>query len=64
MLVCSYLGDRVGLVGLEIVATGKFEPAEGTLDLDPGGVLHEGVEVPAFDVAAVVGRLREGRWAV
>ena len=47
MLVCTYLGERVGLVGLEIVATGRFDVTD-----------------PEFDVAAVVGRLREGRWAV
>jgi chemotaxis signal transduction protein len=58
MLVCTYLGERIGLVGLEIVATGVFDV--------PGGerVVHAGAEVPPFDVAAVVSRLREGRWAV
>ena len=58
MLVCTYLGERVGLVGLEIVATGSFA-AE-----DPDHVIHGGLSVPLFDVSAVVGRLREGRWAV
>jgi chemotaxis signal transduction protein len=58
MLVCTHLGERVGLVGLEILATGMFDAP------DPEHVVHEGVPVPSFDVAAVVGRLREGRWAV
>jgi chemotaxis signal transduction protein len=58
MLVCTYLGERVGLVGLEIVATGFFEAT------DPEHVEHNGVPAPLFDVGAVVGRLREGRWAV
>ena len=58
MLVCDYLGERVGLVGLEIVATGTFD-AEA-----PGQVIHGGVAAPLFDVGAIVGRLREGRWAV
>jgi len=58
MLVCVVMGERVGLVGLEILASGVFEAAE------PGGVVHGDAVVPVFDVAAVVARLREGRWAV
>lgn len=58
MLVCTHLGERVGLVGLEIVATGNFESP------DAEHVVHGGVVIPPFDVAAVVSRLREGRWAV
>ena len=58
MLVCTYLGERVGLVGLEIIATGSFEAD------DADRVLHSGITAPLFDVSAVVGRLREGRWAV
>jgi len=58
MLVCVFMGERVGLVGLEILASGFFAPAE------PAGVMHGDVAVPLFDVAAVVARLREGRWAV
>lgn len=58
MLVCVVMGERVGLVGLEILASGVFEAAE------PSGVTHDDVAVPLFDVAAAVARLREGRWAV
>ena len=58
MLVCFVHGERVGLVGLEILATGFFPPAE------PEGVMHGDVAVPLFDVGAVVARLRESRWAV
>jgi chemotaxis signal transduction protein len=58
MLVCSYLGERVGLVGLEIVATGRFESP------DPETIEHGGVRAALFDVGAVVSRLREHRWAV
>ena len=58
MLVCTYLGERVGLVGLEIIATGRFE--SGLSD----HVVHGGANAPFFDIGAVVGRLREGRWAV
>ena len=58
MLVCTWLGERVGLVGLEVLATGLFETTEGE------SVVHEGLNAPLFDVAAVIGRLRESRWAV
>ena len=58
MLVCDVLGERVGLVGLEILATGFFPPAE------PEGVMHGDTAVPLFDVGAVVARLRQGRWVV
>ena len=58
MLVCSCLGERVGLVGLEILATGLFEA-----DADER-VMHEGVPAALFDVGAVIGRLRGSRWAV
>jgi chemotaxis signal transduction protein len=58
MLVCTCHGERVGLVGLEVLATGLFEATDGD------SVVHEGVEAPVFDVAAVIARLRESRWAV
>lgn len=58
MLVCTYLGERVGLVGLVIVATGSFDAP------DAEHVVHDGKPVAPFDVGAVVSRLREGRWAV
>ncbi len=58
MLVCVLLGERVGLVGLEVLATGFFTPAE------PEGVVYGEAVIPLFDVGAVVARLREGRWAV
>jgi chemotaxis signal transduction protein len=58
MLVCTHLGERVGLVGLKIVATGRFESA------DPEQIEHDGVPAALFDVAAVFSRLREHRWAV
>lgn len=58
MLVCTYLGERVGLVGLEIVATGRFASPEA------GIVEHAGTRAPLFDVGEVFRRLREHRWAV
>jgi chemotaxis signal transduction protein len=59
MLVCDVMGERVGLVGLVILATGFFPPAEAA-----EGVVHGDTTVPLFDVVAVVARLRQGRWAV
>ena len=50
MLVCTYLGERVGLVGLQIVATGNVAPSDGDAEV--------------FDVGAVFSGLREHRWAV
>ncbi len=58
MLVCTCLGERVGLVGLEVLATGLFETGADE------SVMHEGVPAPLFDVGAVIGRLRGSRWAV
>ncbi|MBX3212915.1 MAG: chemotaxis protein CheW [Labilithrix sp.] len=59
MLVCALLGESVGLVGIDVVATGRFDPGER-----PGDVTHDGETARAFDVAAVIARVREGRWAV
>jgi chemotaxis signal transduction protein len=47
MIICNIGGDRIGLAGLDVVATG-FVEGRGA----------------AFDVGAVVARVREGRWAV
>lgn len=57
MLVCTFLGEKVALVGIEMVATGRFAPSDD-------GVEHGGRRARTFDVGAVVARLREGRWAV
>jgi hypothetical protein len=59
MLVCAVLGESVGLVGLEVVATGRFESGERA------GEVKNGTETArTFDVAAVIAGVREGRWAV
>ena len=58
MLVCNVLGESVGLVGIEILATGSFEPAE------LGRVKYEGAFAYEFEVASVFASVREGRWAV
>lgn len=57
MLVCTHLGERIALVGLDVIATGRFEAADGKVSWGAG-------KARPFDVGAVVARLREGRWAV
>lgn len=59
MLVCAVLGETLGLVGIDVVATGRFEPGPSS------GEVKLGAETArTFDVAALVARVREGRWAV
>jgi chemotaxis signal transduction protein len=58
MLVCVVLGECVGLVGLGVVATGRFEVDRF------GEVGFAGEAARAFDVAAIIAKVREGRWAV
>lgn len=59
MLVCAVLGERVGFVGVEVVATGRFQVDDVT------GALKLGDETAhPFDVTGVIARVREGRWAV
>jgi chemotaxis signal transduction protein len=62
LLVISFLGERVGLVGAEVLATGRFETT--TASVHGEHVVHEGVVARLFDVAAVVAEVRAGRWAV
>jgi chemotaxis signal transduction protein len=57
MLVVTYLGDRLGIVGVDIVATGRFETQHDH-------VLHEGEHARLFDVSAIVARVRDIRWVV
>ena len=59
MLVCAVLGETLGLVGIDVVATGRFEQGESA-----GEVKHDTEIARTFDVAALVARVREGRWAV
>ncbi len=49
MLLCNCLGEKLGLVGLEIVSAGRIDRAENARP---------------FDVGSVIARVREGRWAV
>ncbi|MBS2018389.1 MAG: chemotaxis protein CheW [Deltaproteobacteria bacterium] len=57
MLLCAHGAERVGLVGLEVLATGKFPG-------DARAIEWNGEAVPAFDLGPVFARLEEGRWVV
>jgi chemotaxis signal transduction protein len=58
MLVCKVHGEPVGFVGLQVVATGFF-------DVAPSGEMKLGEQLArSFDAAAVIAKVREGRWAV
>jgi hypothetical protein len=57
MLVCSLLGESFGLMGMDIVASGRFESATE-------GVRFEESVARDLDVAAAIARVREGVWAV
>ena len=58
MLVCAIMGECVGLVGIHVVATGRF-------DVGPSGEVRFDEEgARTFDVAEIIARVRQGRWAV
>ncbi|MBN9164910.1 MAG: hypothetical protein BGO98_35935 [Myxococcales bacterium 68-20] len=59
MLVCAVVGESVGLVGIDVVATGRFEAGEVVGEVNVGGETAR-----TFDVAAAIAKVREGRWAV
>lgn len=62
LLVITFLGERVGLAGVEVLATGRFEALPESAHGEH--VLHEGSVARLFDVPAIVSKVREGRWAV
>lgn len=59
MLLCVAFGERIGLVGIDVVATGLFDAADA-----PGAVRLNQDTARAFDVGRVIARVRQGRWAV
>lgn len=63
LLVCSYLGERLGLLGVEILATGRFEAREQDT-VHGEQVTFDGRPARLFDVSALIARFRERRWAV
>lgn len=57
MLVVQYLGERVGIVGVDVIASGRFETQHDR-------VVHRDEHARLFDVSAVVARVRDTRWVV
>ena len=58
MLVALVLGEPVGLVGLDVVATGSFESDDGI------SARWGDAHARPFDVVEAIARVREGLWAV
>jgi hypothetical protein len=59
MLVCSYLGEKVGLLGARIEATGLY-------DVDPeaaDAVCHAGESARTLDLAAIYAQVQGDGWA-
>lgn len=59
MLVCSYLGEKVGLVGGHIEGTGSYEPDPAAAD----AVRHQGESARTLDLAAIYARIQGEGWA-
>jgi len=57
MLVVQYLGERLGIVGVNVIASGRFETQHDH-------VLYNSEHARLFDVSAVVARVRDTRWVV
>jgi len=58
MLVCTYLGEPIGLVGHSVVASGTFEPADV-----PGSVRCKAGIAKTIDLSAVAASLSKNAWA-
>jgi hypothetical protein len=58
MLVVEHVGEPIGLVGADVLATGAFEPAG-----DGGSVRHDGRVATPLDLTAIYARLHGGSWA-
>ncbi len=58
VIVCTHLGEEIGLVGLEVIKTGYFEAHE-----DGVSVRHEGQSARPVDLATIYARLQSGPWA-
>lgn len=59
LVVCLHAGERIGLVGLDVVTIGHFDP-------DPSGpeaARVDGERVPFVDLAALAGELHARPWA-
>jgi hypothetical protein len=59
MLVCSYLGEKVGLFGAHVEASGLYEVDPNV----PDAVRHRGEVAPSLDLAAIYARVQGEGWA-
>ncbi len=59
MLVCTYLGEPIGIVGHAVVASGTFEPAQ---DL-PGSVQCRAGIAKTMDLSSLAASLSKNAWA-
>jgi hypothetical protein len=59
LIVCSYLGEKIGLMGARIEATGLFEVDPEA----PDSVRHAGERAATLDLAAVYSRVQGEGWA-
>ena len=59
LLICSYRGQSIGLIGARDLRAGLFEPDAAY----PDCVLHEGHSAARFDMAAIYERLDATSWA-
>ena len=59
LLVCTYLGEPIGLVGAEIVRAGIFDPDPTS----PDCLIHEGERARLFDLSTIYARLQATSWA-
>ena len=57
MLVLAHHGERIGLVGVEVLSTGRFDVVGDRVD-------YAGRAAQLFDVAALAANISSGRWAV
>jgi hypothetical protein len=58
MLVCSYLGEKVGLMGASIEATGLYDVGP---EVDT--VQHRGETARSLDISAIYARVQGDGWA-
>jgi hypothetical protein len=61
MLVCSYLGEKLGFMGADIEGTGLYEP-DGDGD-KRDAVRHRGESARSLDIATLYARVQGEGWA-
>jgi hypothetical protein len=61
MLVCSYLGEKLAIMGAHIEGTGLYEP-DGDGD-KRDAVRHRGESAKSLDIAALYARVQGEGWA-